>query len=262
MVVIKQADKFLCVEDSKVKLCKISQWRSEFSFQYIGEKFLIKYQESYLSKDFNLVNDIDLASLFYIENNNLVSNDEIIIENIYFVEYTSSPLINAIKFKISFEELINFTTEGGGINLLDIYGSQNYVNNVGETAFMYSCMFGRIDIIKYLVEKGFINLININIQDNYGQTAFIHACIFDKIEVIKYLIEIGLINFSNVNIQDNYGKTAFMRECINDKIDIINHLIKNNLINSTNINIRNADGKTAYDLARSEEIKNIIKNIN
>lgn len=231
MTVIKQRNLFLCVHNDKAILNQDYRNKSEFIFEYIGENFLIKSVDSlYLTKDLDLVKNIEDASQFSIESDNLISDEKIIIENVYLVEFTSSPLIEAIKNIKKFEELI------------DSYGGQNYVDDFGNTDFIYSFIYNRIEIVRYMIENKL--LTNINIQNNEGNTVLMFIYAIYDIEIIKYLI-----NSSNINIQNNYGYTTFMMLCEKGKIEIIKYLVESNLINETNVNMKDYNGTTAFMIA-------------
>lgn len=254
MTVIKQGNKFPYQTNTKsinfhtyVEMLRML----DFSFEYIGENFLIKLDNFYVTEDLKLVTEIEEASHFYVKDNNLMVSNKIIVENVYFVEYTSSPLIEAIRMNKPLKEIIES-------NLFEQYGRQNYVNKHGDTAFMYACGFNHKNVYEYMIKNNYINSSNINIQNNYGVSAFIYLCEEDNLNTIKYLIELNLINSSNINIKDNKGKTGFMYLCSNGSIDTIKYLIESDLINSSNINIKDNKGKIAFIYAYENNKQEVI----
>lgn len=75
----------------------------------------------------------------------------------------------------------------------------NLPDSTGTTLLMVASALGRIELVRFLLEKG----ADINAQDKYGDTALMDAA-SDHPEVVELLLEKG----ADVNIRNKLGKTA------------------------------------------------------
>ena len=57
----------------------------------------------------------------------------------------------------------------------------------GWTPFMMACHFGRIDIVKWILDNR--KKVDLNAQDNSGRTAFMLACSNGHKDVVQLLLE-------------------------------------------------------------------------
>jgi ankyrin repeat protein len=73
-------------------------------------------------------------------------------------------------------------------------------SNRGESLFIIACRFGRLEIIRYLIEQK----VQINQADGYGWTPLHIACKYRNIELVKLLLQ----NRADINIKTNRGETA------------------------------------------------------
>ena len=60
---------------------------------------------------------------------------------------------------------------------------------------------------------------------------------------------------ADINAQEDIGRTALMNASYNRHLKIVKFLIEN----GADVNIKNNDGKTALDLAKTEEIKEVLR---
>jgi hypothetical protein len=68
-----------------------------------------------------------------------------------------------------------------------------------ESGFMYACGYGRIDVVRYLIERG----VNPGLHNDVGQTGLHWAAYGPHVEVVKALIEAG----APVNVADAHQRT-------------------------------------------------------
>ena len=180
-------------------------------------------------------------------------------------EVTQEYLCHAVKYK-QFEvfkyicEFILPEAEKKTNNQLDIAGPDpNYIFDRKNFIFIYVCMNGHLQIVKYLLEN-YSNKINIAdkengtfidacgrgqilvvkyLLDNYGDLIniadilndiLLSACSCNNILVVKYLLE---NYYGSINIADNLNM-AFTVACSNNSIDIVKYLCEEH-INKINI---------------------------
>lgn len=74
------------------------------------------------------------------------------------------------------------------------------VGHDGRTLLIHACIFGRVELVRKLIEKG----VDINKKDAYQKTALHCASIVGNIEEIEILLN----NQVNVNAQERNGFTA------------------------------------------------------
>ena len=100
----------------------------------------------------------------------------------------------------------NLTTD-----YVDNYGQLNAVNEIAETALIYSARNGKYDIASALIQYG----ADINIQAR-GNTALHHAVLSNHPSIVHLLINSG----ANLNIEDSSGFTAMQRAVQREYNDI------------------------------------------
>ena len=114
----------------------------------------------------------------------------------------------------------------------------NITNNVGNSPFMFAVIYGRIEIIKYLVSLG----ADVNGRNSEGQTALMMAVNPKKLSrfskgvlrsylkgkqnlrCAKLLLQLG----ADVNAKDNYDKTALFLASVRGYVDCVRLLLKAN----------------------------------
>jgi ankyrin repeat protein len=99
--------------------------------------------------------------------------------------------------------------------------------------------------------RDLISLGTINVQNEYGITPLQLATEYCKVEIARMLIDAG----ADVNIQNVWDNTPLHRAALYGKIDIARILIDA----GARKDIRDEDGRIPYDLARTPELKNLLK---
>ena len=82
--------------------------------------------------------------------------------------------------------------------------------------------------------------------------AFANAGGFNHLDILQVFLDHGM----NVDIKNQNGATALMWSSINGRQEIVQLLLDHN----SNVDLKNIHGKTALDLARTQEIKEMIQN--
>ena len=153
----------------------------------------------------------------------------------------------------------------------NLYINLFFCDNYGRNYFHMACIYGSLEIIKYLLIKteyivnlellnrfkitknhaDFLNIkifINAKIIDIINKTdcdeitPFILACENNHINIIDYLLNDSRID---INKRDKYGYTALYYACLNQNYDTINILLKNERID---INRENKNGCTPFHI--------------
>ena len=134
---------------------------------------------------------------------------------------------------------------------------QEAVDNDGYTPLIYQSNDGRVDIVKYLLEKG----ADVNAKNNNGYTALHCARTF---QVAKTLVEHGADIEAVSN--DFYTRTPLILQSTLGNVDIVKYLLSV----GANKKYKTLLGKTAYDVACEfynrydkgqvkKEIRNLLK---
>lgn len=131
----------------------------------------------------------------------------------------------------------------------EIDGGKN-VNSkdiAGQTALMYASELGRLEVVKYLVEKG----ADINAKSGrHGRgTALIYASGLNRITVMDYLLEHG----ADIDSVTHFNETALFWATAKGHIDAVNLLLRM----KANTKIKNKKGKTVLDVAKELNRKEI-----
>lgn len=171
-----------------------------------------------------------------------------------------SPLMKALTTEHGSDEIAELLIKNGA--------NVNYIDSNGRSPLIQACCKfdgDRYKLVKLLIEHG----ANLNYQDKNGNTALmmIHnsgwdLIIIDKIfnndatyevlsteKIMNFLLENG----ADINIRNKMGMTPLMQHAINGN----NRLVKILLERGADINAKSE--MTAFDLAKNEEIKNLIK---
>lgn len=124
----------------------------------------------------------------------------------------------------------------------------NTKDNHGNT-FLHDVSFsGNVELAKFLIEKG----ANVNIKNDQNQTPLHCAAKLGRLDIV----ELFLINKAEFNSVDKSGNTP-LHLAANKGYYYITKLL---LERGTNKNIKNYSQKTAADLARGQEIQDLINN--
>lgn len=118
-----------------------------------------------------------------------------------------------------------------------------------ESALSLAAAFGHLEIVDQLILHG----ADIHHQSTHNTTALIRASEGGHLLVVEKLLDLQC----DVNAASTSGMTALMWACLNERIALVKIL----LLHNADTTIKRKDGKTAIDLARSSEIKNLIKGL-
>ena len=116
-----------------------------------------------------------------------------------------------------------------------------------KTPLHYACEEGHLPIVQYLVSKD----VNIEAKDDEEKTPLHYACEFCHLPVIEYLIS----KRENIEPKDKDDWTLLHWASYYGETDLVKYLVSR----GENKNAKTKDGKTPYDLASSDEIRNILK---
>ena len=110
---------------------------------------------------------------------------------------------------------------------------------------------GFIQIVQYFIER---EDVNIEIAGGYlDWTPLQYACSKNQFNVVKYLISKG----ANIDTQDSYLWTPLHYATFSGYTDIIKYLVSK----GANTTLKNRDGNSPLNLAKNDEIKNFLLNI-
>jgi ankyrin repeat protein len=99
----------------------------------------------------------------------------------------------------------------------DIYEKTNH----GSNGFMKACIYGHLNIVKYLVEINY----NIHEKDNDGMNGFMGACVFGHLNIVKYLVEMNY----NIHEKDNNSKNGLIHALERKNYDIVICLLEHGI---------------------------------
>jgi ankyrin repeat protein len=118
----------------------------------------------------------------------------------------------------------------------------------GSTALKNAASRGHFDVVRLLLDHG----ADVNMQCIYGYTPLIMAAsnFEEHFDVVQLLLDHG----ADVNMQTRSGCTAFIFAVIYGHLNILKILMDH----GADINLMDEHGRTALDLAKSDEIRNII----
>ena len=128
-----------------------------------------------------------------------------------------------------------------------VMNSINAKNGYGYTALIDASKNGDLEKVKLLIENG----ADIEAKDNNGDTALILASYYRYLEIIQYLVEKG----ANINATNDNGWTSLMYASKYGELETIKYLLEN----GADVNIKNKNGNAALDLAKIEDIKEVLR---
>lgn len=106
---------------------------------------------------------------------------------------------------------------------------------------------GNLEIVKLLIEYG----ADVNSRKDDGVTPLHSAAWFGQIDIAKLLIDHG----ADVNAQNEDGNTLLHTAVFKDKKEMVELI----LINGADLNIKNIWGMTPMDIAKNQEIIELLK---
>lgn len=156
----------------------------------------------------------------------------------------------------------------------------NAKDHQGRTPLHYAVIDNNLEILTFLID----NKINVNEKDNQHETALHFAAIYKRYDIAKLLIA----NKANVNMKDKQGRSPLHYAAENDSLDFVNLLIEKKceinaqdkngctplhcasfnsrveiaqllLANKANRNAKDKSGKTPFKVAKTKEMKGILK---
>jgi ankyrin repeat protein len=122
----------------------------------------------------------------------------------------------------------------------------------GNTALLWACYNGNLDMVRLLVEKGGAN-VNAP-QDKSGRMALASASYRGHLEIVRYLVESKNVD---INAQSEDSNTALIDACVNDgHLEIVRFLLGREHIN---VNAVGRDGMTALMWAANSGKSEIVR---
>ncbi len=128
-----------------------------------------------------------------------------------------------------------------GLYSVDIQGM---TNSLLCEASQYDCTNSIKEIIKAKA--------NLNEKNIWGYAPIDYTVLRNKTENLKILIDYK----ADINIKDIYGNTPLMEAVIDGNLKIIKLLLDS----GADVNIKDKDNKTVLYYAKSDEVKNLLKN--
>ena len=107
---------------------------------------------------------------------------------------------------------------------------------------------GHLSIVQYLIEK---QNVYKDIVGRYGKTPLHYACQKGHFNVVEYLISKG----ADIDAKDEDEWGLLHYASFNGRTDIVQYLVSK----GANKNTKSKSGRTPYDLAKKEEIRNILE---
>lgn len=122
------------------------------------------------------------------------------------------------------------------------------VKFTNSTLFLTACANGDMNECQRLLSE---KLIDINVTTCDGLTGLHEAAICGNTQMVEYLINQG----ANINCCDNEGWTPLHAASSLGQVDIVELLLKYN----ADVTIVNCENFLAYDLARNDQVKELIE---
>jgi ankyrin repeat protein len=117
----------------------------------------------------------------------------------------------------------------------------------GWTPLHYAIDCGEVEIARMLIEAG----ADVNVQNEWGKTPLHRAAMRGRVEIVGMLLDARV----DVNLQDKGGWTPLHVVASNGRVEIARMLIDA----GADKDIRDNVGNLPYDLADTEELKNLLK---
>ena len=117
-----------------------------------------------------------------------------------------------------------------------------------SNAFANAGGFNHLDILQAFLDHG----MNVDIKDKYGWTALMNACVCGNQELVRLLLNKN----ANPNAHNSDGWTPLMSTTYYGHREIVQLLLDYN----ADIDLKDGKGLTALDVAKTQEIKEMIQN--
>ena len=117
--------------------------------------------------------------------------------------------------------------------------------NYNWSLLHWAARYDRVEIARMLMGA------DVNMQDIWNRTPLHVAAQFGSVEIAQMLIDAG----ADVNVQTNSGRTPLHRAAFYGYVEIARMLIDA----GASKDILNNDGELPYDLAETEELKNLLR---
>ena len=115
------------------------------------------------------------------------------------------------------------------------------------TILHYTIFYNRIEIAKIIIDAG----ADVNVKNKLGDSPLHFSAYYDRYEITQMLIGAG----ADLDIQEDSGKTALHLSVYNNHIENVKILMKA----GARTDIKDKYGKLPYDLAKTQELKNMLK---
>lgn len=125
----------------------------------------------------------------------------------------------------------------------------NLCNIDGYTALHVAAKFGRVEILRLLLDSG--ALINVKTYKT-RYNVFHIACLYNHIKIVQEILECG---GSNIDVQDSLGNTPLHYAAMQANEKMVEFLLKK----GADINIKNLDNKTPFQEAEDRSFYSIVK---
>lgn len=120
--------------------------------------------------------------------------------------------------------IFKFLVEQGG-------GDLNHANPNEETVLWIVSSFGKLEIVRYLIENFQQHgKIDINKQNKNGESILWIACFRKHFDVVRCLVDAG----ANLNLASAFGESPLQIACFGASIEIVRYLIEKGAFVDTN----------------------------
>ena len=156
------------------------------------------------------------------------------------------------------------------INELKEKADINYINSYNNSALSYACIYGHLEIVKYLLLSPELKEnSNINEIDIWGRNILFQACESKNLELVKYLLLNKELSFTpDLNLKNIKGHNILIHNCEVDNMEIVEFLImdmnikidEETLCYLSNNKSKNECCNRALNLVKVKELKNNLEN--
>jgi len=141
------------------------------------------------------------------------------------------------------------------------YSKLNILDKKGQTAFVWACENGHIDIVQLLLNHS-DDKIQLNkscrISNVLKRSAFMIACAEEQVGVVQVILEHPKQRNIDFNAKDTIGRTAFMIACFHGSLRLV-QLFMEHLHENIDLNAQDDYGSTAFMFACANGHRDIVK---